>query len=76
MFGQHPSVFHGEIKVEGGLLEDDAHARQCRRWIRSQLVVEDPDRPAPVVIEPRDQREQRRLPGAVEAEQGGERALR
>src|SRR6185312_10799203 len=58
-----------EIEVERRLLEHGADAGQRLRRLLLDLEAEDADRAAAVIVEPRDQREQRGLAGAVQPEQ-------
>ena len=61
-----------EIEVERARLEHHAQAAQCLAGVAADVVAEDADMPGLHAEQPRDQREQRALAGAVEAEQGGE----
>ena len=61
-----------EVEVERARLEDDAEPPQRLARRAADVVAEDADRAVARVVEMADQREQRRLAGAVEAEQDGE----
>src|SRR5690606_17561292 len=61
-----------EIEIERRLLEDDSHARQGRRGLAVERQAEDADRPAPMRVEPRHEREERALAGAVQPQKNVE----
>ena len=65
-----------QIEIERAALEHDAEPLQRRRGAAADVVAEDADLAGDVVVEPGDQREQRRLAGAVEAQQHDEAATR
>src|SRR5688572_1358707 len=61
-----------QIEVERARLEDDAETPERLAGRAADVMAENADRPVPGVVEMADQREQRRLARAVEAEQDGE----
>ena len=67
---------HREVEIERARLEH--HAQQPQRFARrtADVVAEDADAPGLNAEQPRDQREQRALAGAVEAEQRRETGRR
>ena len=65
-----------QIGIEAAALEHDAELPQSRRRAAPDVVAQDADLAADVVVEARDQREQRRLAGAVRPEQHDEAAAR
>src|SRR6266446_3292878 len=65
-------LLKGEVEVEGRLLKDDTHLPQALRGVLANIHAEDADYAFALEIEPGGEGEQRRLPGAVEAEQYGE----
>ena len=67
---------HREIEIERARLEH--HAEQPQRFARrtADVVAENADAPGLDAEQPRDQREQRALAGAVEAEQRREACRR
>ena len=69
-------VHDGDVEIERARLEH--HAQQAQRLARlaRHAMAEHVDRSVLRVVEPRDQREQRGLAGAVQAEQRGEARLR
>ena len=65
-----------QVGVEGPALEHDAEAGERLRGRALHVEAENPDLAGPVVIEPRDDGEERRLAGPVRPEQGDEGARR
>ena len=65
-----------QIEIQRPALKDDAEALQRRRGAAPDVVTEYADLAGDVVVEAGDQREQRRLAGAVEAQQHDEAATR
>src|SRR5208283_4242490 len=61
-----------EIEIEGRLLEHDAHSSEAFRGPLADVHAEDADHSLALDIEPGGKREERRLSGAVQAEQHGE----
>ena len=72
----HEVLGEREILVERARLEDDAETLQGRARLAAHVVAQNADLAGDVVVEARDEREQRRLAGAVEAEQDAEGAAR
>src|SRR6185437_15956312 len=60
-----------EVRIEGRELEHHTQPGQRFRGVLLDLPAEDPDRPAPMVVEAGDEGEDRRLSRAIEAEQHG-----
>ena len=65
-------LHHREIEVERARLEHDAHQPQRLARLAADVMAEDADVAGLDAEQPRDQREQRALAGAVQAEQRGE----
>ena len=65
----------GEIEIERARLKDHAETAQRLRRFARDIEAEHGDRAALCGVEPRDEREQRRLAGAVEPKQHGESPL-
>jgi hypothetical protein len=63
---------HREVEIERRLLEDETAAGEGGVASARQVVTEHADRSLLQIEQPCDQREQRRLSGAVEAEQDDE----
>ena len=63
---------HREIEIERARLEHDAEQPQRLAGRAADVVAENADASVLDAEQPRDQREQRALAGAVEAEQRGE----
>ena len=72
----HEVLGQREILVERARLEDDTEALQGRARPPAHVVAQNADLARDVVVETRDEREERRLAGAVETEQHGEGAAR
>ena len=69
-------LHHRQIEIERARLEHHAQQAQCPARLARHTMTQHLDRAVPRVVEPRDQREQRGLAGAVQAEQRGEARLR
>ena len=64
-------LFDRKIEIEGWLLEDDTDPTQAFGRPLSDVHPKDADHSLALDIEPGGEREQRRLPGAVQPEQHG-----
>src|SRR5215469_1707164 len=58
-------LLHGEIEIEGRLLEDDPHLSQALQHPFADIEAEDADRSFGLGVKPGGKREQCRLTGAV-----------
>ncbi len=65
-------LFDRQVEVEGRLLEHRADPGQCLQIAPAQIVAIDRDRAVAAVIKAGDEREQRGLTRAVQAQQNGE----
>ena len=63
-----------QIEVEGALLKHRPHLRQGLGGLLPHFMTINADRTAAIVVETGDQREQRRLAGAVRPQEHGEGA--
>ena len=71
----HQVLPHRNVDVERARLKDDAELAQGRAGFVRDIVAENADLARSDRIEARDQRKQRRLSGAVQSQQHGERRL-
>ena len=69
-------VHDGDVEIERARLKHHAQQTQRPARLTRYAMTEHLDRSVPRVVEPRDQREQRGLAGAVQAEQRGKARLR
>ena len=71
----HQVLPHRDVDIERAGLKDDAELAQGRTRLAPDIVAEDADLTRSYRIETRDQREQRRLAGAVQSQQHGKGRL-
>ncbi len=64
-------LLYRQVEIEGRLLEHDPHPPQAFRRPLADVHAEDADHTLALDVEPGGEREERCLPGAVQAEQHG-----